>query len=345
MSAPHALVIGGAGFIGANLADRLLRDGHKVVVLDALRRAGVEQNATWLQQRHGDRVSLVVGDVRDADLVARLVAGADQVYHLAAQVAVTTSLLDPVEDFDVNARGTLVVLEALRAQRDPPPLLFTSTNKVYGDLEYVELVLRDGRWEPAEEVLAQSGIDEEQALSFHSPYGCSKGAADQYVLDYARTYELPACVFRMSCIYGPRQFGTEDQGWLAHFLVRALAQERIVLYGDGRQVRDVLFVDDLVQAMIVARDQIHRTSGRAYNLGGGAARALSLRDAIGAIEAVTGSDAAVQHGPWRAADQRWYVSDTRAFERATGWSATVGPAEGLAHLHAWLRAGRLRRVV
>lgn len=338
MNERYALVIGGAGFIGSNLADRLLRDGRRVVLLDALRRPGVEQNARWLETRHAGRVSLVVGDVRDSELVLRLVSRADQVYHLAAQVAVTTSLADPVEDFEVNARGTVMVLEALRALADPPPLVFTSTNKVYGALEHVELTVRRGRWEPVDEALARTGVDERQVLSFQSPYGCSKGAADQYVLDYARTFGLPACVLRMSCVYGPNQWGTEDQGWVAHFLVRAMSGERVTLYGDGRQVRDILYVDDLVEAMLRASERMNALAGDAYNLGGGPSRALSLREALDGIEYAVGVPVTVAHGPWRRADQRWYISDTRTFERATGWRPTVAVDEGLALLHRWMRA-------
>jgi CDP-paratose 2-epimerase len=333
---PYALVVGGAGFVGANLVDRLARDGRRVVVLDALRRPGVEDNAVWLRGRHGDALDVVVGDVRDRDLVRRLVAGAEVVFHLAAQVAVTTSMADPLDDFDVNARGTVLLLEALRAS--PAPVLFTSTNKVYGELGALPLTQRGDRWEPEDEATAQRGVDEQQPLDFHSPYGCSKGAADQYVLDYARTFGLPATVFRMSCIYGPRQFGTEDQGWLAHFAIRALRGEPIALYGDGRQVRDLLYVDDLVDAMLAAWGAIDRVAGRAFNIGGGPARSRSLREALREIERECGVAPVVEHGPWRAADQRWYVSDTRAFGELTGWRPTTSVQDGVSRLCAWLRA-------
>jgi CDP-paratose 2-epimerase len=234
-----ALVIGGAGFVGSNLADRLLRDGREVVVFDTLARPGVERNLAWLRAAHGERVTFVRGDVRDRDAVREAVrdgggaGAAGDVYHFAAQVAVTTSLGDPGDDFDVNARGTLNVLEAVRALRDETgyaaPVLFTSTNKVYGELSDVAEARSPGgarRYEPADAALAATGIAESRPLDFHSPYGCSKGAADQYVCDYARSFGLPTVVFRMSCIYGPRQFGTEDQGWVAHFLIRALGGGR-----------------------------------------------------------------------------------------------------------------------
>jgi CDP-paratose 2-epimerase len=221
-----SLITGGAGFIATNVADRLLAEGGRVRLFDNLSRDGVEENLRWIARRYGDRVEFVRGDIRDEDAVRRVVRDVDQVFHFAAQVAVTTSLVDPFLDFEVNARGTLNLLEAIRALERPPSLLFTSTNKVYGDLDDVPLRRRRTRYEPADERLLHEGISERRSLDFHSPYGCSKGAAEQYVLDYARTFGLPATVFRMSCIYGPHQFGTEDQGWVAHFLIQALAGGR-----------------------------------------------------------------------------------------------------------------------
>ncbi|MDB5866441.1 MAG: sugar nucleotide epimerase, partial [Betaproteobacteria bacterium] len=235
-SSQVALITGGAGFVGANLAHRLLSEDRPVLILDNLSRAGVEQNLQWLRDRHGAGVEVVVGDIRDRAVVARAVARARQVFHFAAQVAVTTSIVDPLEDFSINAQGTLNVLEAIRAQPTPPPIVMTSTNKVYGGLDGVVLV-RDGRhYAPEAAALRARGISEAQPLDFHSPYGCSKGTADQYVIDYARTFGLPAVVFRMSCIYGPHQCGNEDQGWVAHFLLKSLKAEPLTLYGDGMQV-------------------------------------------------------------------------------------------------------------
>jgi CDP-paratose 2-epimerase len=331
----YALVTGGAGFIGSNLADRLLRDGHEVLLLDALARPGVEQNVAWLSARHGSRVRLLRGDVRDPDMVRRAVRGATQVFHLAAQVAVTTSLDDPMEDFEINAGGTLQVLEAIRARAQRPTLVYTSTNKVYGSLDDLALVLRNGRWEPGDGELARSGVDERRPLCFHSPYGCSKGAADQYVLDYAHTFEIPACVFRMSCIYGPRQFGTEDQGWLAHFLIAAHAGKSLALYGDGRQVRDALYVEDLVEAFVRARDNMGELRGQAFNLGGGAGSSTSLLELVERIATLVGYRPRLSFGSWRRADQRWYVTDTSRFAAATGWRPAVGLDEGLRRLDSW----------
>ncbi len=335
MTARRALVTGGAGFIGSNLADRLLRDGKEVTLLDALSRPQVEQNVAWLKDRHGDRVRLLTGDVRDLRLVRAAVADVDQVFHLAAQVAVTRSVDAPRDDFEVNALGTLNVLEALRERRDPPPLVFTSTNKVYGKLEGVPLALRNGRWEPEDEAVATTGLSERQPLAFHSPYGCSKGSADQYVLDYASTYGLPTVVMRMSCVYGPRQLGNEDQGWVAHIVASAHRGDRVVLYGDGRQVRDLLFVDDLVEALTLASDRAPELAGRAFNVGGGPDRALSLLELVSRLRGL-GLSVQVRHEDWRVGDQRWYVSDTTSFGEETGWAPRVGLAEGLERLERWI---------
>jgi CDP-paratose 2-epimerase len=330
------LITGGAGFIGANLAADLADRGHAVRVLDNLSRRGVERNLWWLRARHGDRIDARIADVRDRDAVQAAVHGAAAVFHFAGQTAVTTSLVDPSSDFAVNAGGTLELLEALRALPEPPPLVFTSTNKVYGCLPDLPLRLDGARWRPADDELAARGIDERRALEFRTPYGCSKGAADQYVLDYAHSFGIPAVVFRMSCIYGPHQLGTEDQGWLAHFLIRAIAGAPITIYGDGRQVRDVLFVDDLVDAFVRAWTRIDEVRGRAFNIGGGPGSTLSLAELLDMIEQLRGQRPAIGFEPWREGDQRYYVSDTRAFSAATGWQPRVGPRAGVEALHGWL---------
>ncbi|MDB5905300.1 MAG: NAD-dependent epimerase/dehydratase [Betaproteobacteria bacterium] len=334
------LITGGAGFVGANLAHRLLSEGRPVLILDNLSRAGVEQNLQWLRDVHGAAVELATDDIRDREAVARGVARARQVFHFAAQVAVTTSLVDPVEDFSINAQGTLNVLEAIRAQPAPPPIVMTSTNKVYGGLENVALV-RDGQhYAPEEAHLRARGISEAQPLDFHSPYGCSKGTADQYVRDYARTYGVPTVVFRMSCIYGPHQFGTEDQGWVAHFLLRALEGSPITVYGDGMQVRDILFVEDLVEAFLLAERNIGQLSGQAFNIGGGPGNVISLLDLLDCIEALHGVRPQVDFESWRTGDQRYYVSDTTRFQQATGWKPKVAVREGVERLYQWLREAR-----
>ncbi len=335
------LVTGGAGFIGCNLADRLAAEGHDVLVFDNLARAGAADNLDWLRRRHPRRLSAAIADVRDAGAVATAVADAAAVFHLAAQVAVTTSLADPLADFAINVQGTLHLLDALRRRADPAPLIFASTNKVYGDLADIELALVDGRWQPADPGLRGRGVDETRPLAFHTPYGCSKGAADQYVLDWARSFRVPTAALRMSCIYGARQRGTEDQGWVAHFLLRALAGQPVTVFGDGRQVRDVLFVDDAVSAYIAAWQRIGRVAGRAFNLGGGPANAISLRDLIGRLERLSGRPAEVRWSDWRPGDQRWFVADCGAARAALGLAKPLGWQDGLARLAEWARAPAL----
>jgi CDP-paratose 2-epimerase len=334
-----ALVTGGAGFIGTNLADRLLGEGQRVRIVDNLSRPGVEANLAWLRERHGERLEAIEGDLRVRRVAAEAVRGVDSVFHLAAQVAVTTSLDDPILDFDVNLIGTINLLEAARAQPHPPAFLFTSTNKVYGGLEDVELQDSGRRYEPVASGVRRAGISEARPLDFCTPYGCSKGAADQYVLDYAKSFGMKTVVFRMSCIYGPHQCGNEDQGWVAHFAIRALEGEPITLYGDGHQVRDVLFVEDLVEAFLLARENIEAIGGRAYNMGGGTGNAVSLLEVIERIGELHGAPPETSFGPWRQGDQRYYVSDTRCFQADTGWRPRVSAEEGIERLYGWLREG------
>ncbi|HEY4249756.1 MAG TPA: SDR family NAD(P)-dependent oxidoreductase [Roseomonas sp.] len=331
------LVTGGAGFIGSNLADRLAQEGHAVLIYDALLRPGVEANLDWLKRRHPRRISTCIADIRDADAVATAVAEAQAVFHLAGQVAVTTSLADPRLDFEVNLAGTFHLLDALRRRHVPVPLVFASTNKVYGDLADIVLDQVDDAYLPQDRALRATGIGEGRSLDFHTPYGCSKGAADQYVLDFGRSYDIPTAVLRMSCIYGQRQMGTEDQGWVAHFLIRALRGEPISIYGDGRQVRDVLDVGDAVAAYLQAWRRIGEVRGRAFNLGGGPANAISLRQLIAHIGALLGHTVETHHGDWRAGDQRYYVSDMRRLQAALDLPATRPWREGVASLAEWLR--------
>jgi CDP-paratose 2-epimerase len=333
------LITGGAGFIGCNLADRLAGKGHHVLVYDSLTRDRVERNLSWLEERHGRRITSIIGDTRDEDELKRAAAEAQAVFHFAAQVAVTTSLIDPREDFQVNVRGTLNLLDAMRMRREPVPVIFASTNKVYGDLEDLRLVSSDTRYEP-EGIMVRRGIAESRPLDFHTPYGCSKGAADQYVLDYCRSFGIPTAVFRMSCIYGQRQMGTEDQGWVAHFLIQALEDKAITIYGDGRQVRDILDVDDAVEAYIRALDRIDDVQGRVFNLGGGPDNAVSLLQLVDHIGAVTGRDLELAFEDWRQGDQRWFVSDTHAATQALGWPRPRGWREGVARLAQWLASDR-----
>jgi CDP-paratose 2-epimerase len=350
-SSGRVLITGGAGFIGTNLAARLAADGRDVVVFDNLSRPGVERNLEWLRRQFGDRVKTMLADVRSQAAVREALDGVSEVFHFAAQVAVTTSLVAPLDDFDVNARGTLTLLEAIRERRSPPSLVFTSTNKVYGALDDVALEAGPTRYAPTDPELAAHGVDERRPLAFHSPYGCSKGAADQYVLDYARTFDLPAVVLRMSCIYGPHQHGTEDQGWVAHFLINARARRPLTIYGDGKQVRDVLYVGDLIEAMLTAQRHMPSISGQAFNMGGGPGHTTSLLELLAHLGEDAPEPLDVRRAAWRAADQRYYVSDHRRFAEATGWSAQVSLRDGLRLLGGWLEgradpaAIRVRRAV
>src|SRR5918993_1779262 len=334
------LVTGGAGFIGSNLADRLAREGHDVLIYDALARPGVETNLAWLKARHPQRVSSVVADIRDEHGVADAAREAQTVFHFAAQVAVTTSLVTPREDFAINVQGTLHLLEALRTRDESVPLLFASTNKVYGELADVALEATNDAYVPRDPAVRAKGIGEDRPLDFHTPYGCSKGAADQYVLDYARSFSVPTVVMRMSCIYGPRQMGTEDQGWVAHFLIRALEGKPISIYGDGRQVRDVLDIGDAVEAYAAAWRRIDQVRGHAFNLGGGPTNAVSLKQLITHIETLAGHPVETVYSDWRAGDQRYYVSDTRLAIRELGLRPPTPWRRGVAALAQWLREER-----
>lgn len=339
----HIVITGGAGFLGTNIAKTLAERGDDILIFDNLSRAHVRENLSWLQQHHGERLAVRAGDVRDEDAVSSAVRGARAVLHLAAQVAVTTSVDDPIADFETNARGTLNVLEAVRRFAPRAPVLFASTNKVYGKvLSLQELERESLRYVPREQPLAR-GFDETTPLSLYSPYGCSKGSADQYALDYARIYRLNTCVFRMSCLYGPHQFGNEDQGWLAHFVISALRGEPISIYGDGYQVRDVLFVDDAVHAWLLALENIEEVCGRAFNLGGGPENTLSLRELLHEIEHMDGRPPASSFHDWRPGDQPWYVSNTAAITTALGWRPQIGVRSGLKRLRDWLIESSLTR--
>lgn len=332
----YHLITGGAGFVGVNLADRLLSEGKSVMIFDNLSRAGVQNNLLWLNEKYHENLDVMIADIRDKEAVKTAVENAEQVFHFAAQVAVTTSLVNPYLDFEVNALGTLNVLEAIRNSAHQPPVIFTSTNKVYGDMEDVGLVMNGTRYHPESLSFRKNGISEMQNLNFHSPYGCTKGVADQYMLDYARTFGLRTVVFRMSCIYGPHQFGTEDQGWVAHFLIQALKNNPITLYGDGKQVRDILFVEDLVDAFLLAQKNIDSISGNAFNMGGGVNNTVSLLELIDMIGRISGKEPEVHFDDWRPSDQKYYVSDFGKFRDTTGWQPTNSTSEGVTKLYQWL---------
>lgn len=335
------LVTGGAGFIGSNIADRLAAEGHEVLIYDSLSRPGVERNLSWLKDRHGSRIVPIIADIRDAGSLTRATREAQAVFHMAAQVAATTSMKDPRDDLDVNIVGTFNLLEAVRHKQDETSVVFASTNKVYGDLSELSFRLGPNGYRPTDESMSDHGVSETHPLKFQTPYGVSKGAADQYVLDYARSFGLPATVFRMSCIYGPGQMGTEDQGWVAHFLIRAMACEPITLYGDGHQVRDILEVSDAVDAYLRAWRRIDGTKGRAFNLGGGPGNAVSLRTLLRYVGQHVGREPEVRFVDWRPGDQRYFVADTRVAESVLGWRAKTHWQEGVARLAEWLAERKL----
>lgn len=334
------LITGGAGFIGTNLASRFLSEGKRVMIYDSLFRDGVEENLQWLQKEYGDKLIIQISDINEQRILQECVNNASEVFHLCAQVAVTSSVTNPIHDFNVNLKGTFHLLEAIRKSKEQPPLIFTSTNKVYGNLQDVKMVENETRFYPADAKMKKYGINEKMPLDFHSPYGCSKGAADQYILDYSRTYGLKTAVFRMSCIYGPHQFGTEDQGWVAHFLISALEDRPITIYGNGKQVRDILFVEDLIDAFMLAHKNIDNLAGQVFNIGGGPQNTVSLLEILTTIKDKAGKEMKVDFEDWRTGDQFYYVSNTNKFKEATGWEPKYSVEEGVEQLLRWLCENR-----
>ena len=327
------LITGGAGFIGVNAADHYARRGNAVAVLDDLSRRGTRENLSWLCGQHSG-LRAVHADIRsDVQTLEAEAACCDVILHLAGQVAVTTSVANPRADFETNALGTLNVLEAARRAPKPPVVIYSSTNKVYGEMEGVQVVEGGDRYRYKDQAL---GISEGQPLDFHSPYGCSKGAADQYVRDYSRIYGLRSVVFRQSCIYGTHQFGIEDQGWVAWFTMRALLGLPVTIYGNGKQVRDVLYIDDLLAAFDAAVQHIERAAGQVYNIGGGPEHTLSLLELIQLLEKTNGRKMQYSFSDWRPGDQRIYISDVRKAERDFGWRPATSPEQGVVRMHEWM---------
>lgn len=331
------LVTGGAGFIGVNLANSLLNKNDDVVVLDDLSRKGSESNLAWLKQNHKNVEFVKCNIVKDTDILAKAVSDVDAIYHLAAQVAVTTSVTNPRHDFESNALGTFNVLEALRTHgKKEAILIYSSTNKVYGGMEDVVVLENENGYTYQD---FPNGISEEQPLDFHSPYGCSKGAGDQYVRDYARIYDLNTVVFRQSCIYGPRQFGLEDQGWVAWFIIALLSGKKITIYGDGKQVRDLLYIDDLIEAYALAVKHIDKARGQVFNIGGGKDNVISVwKDFKSILENLFEKEIIVDYSDWRPGDQRIYVSNIDKANKVLGWSPKYDPTTGIAKLYDWAKA-------
>ena len=335
----HYLVTGGAGFIGSNYVSRLIERGEKVTVYDNLSRAGAPRNLKWLNDTYGAQAfTLVQGDVRDGALIAETAKGADVIVHLAAQVAVTTSVTDPRNDFEINALGTFNVVEAARLSGSDPVVIYASTNKVYGGMDDVEVVEGATRWGYKD---LPFGAPETQPLDFHSPYGCSKGTGDQYVRDYARIYGLRSVVLRQSCIYGPRQFGVEDQGWVAWFIIAAVTGKPMSIYGDGKQVRDLLHVYDLLDAYDAVVQNIEMVKGDVFNVGGGAENVLSVWAEFGPmLEKLLGKPLPIGHGDWRPGDQKVFVADIRKAEKVLGWKPKYNVEAGVKQLFDWVSANK-----
>lgn len=331
-------ITGGAGFIGCNSAAHFLQQGHTVIIYDNLMRKGGPANLAWLQAQFAAKMQFVRGDIRDYPSLCQAIAGSDVVLHLASQVAVTTSVQNPREDFEINALGTFNVLEAVRHHVPEAALLYASTNKVYGGMEAAQVELQGNRYGYAD---YPHGIPESHPLDFHSPYGNSKGAGDQYTIDYARIYGLRTLVFRQSCIYGRRQFGVEDQGWVAHLVIAAVMNRPLTVYGDGRQVRDLLHVSDLIRVYELGVENIDRLKGQAFNVGGGPENTLAIWSEFGPLLAeLSGRDIPVQWGDWRPGDQRIFVADIRKAHDRLGWQPTISPSTGIRDLYAWVSANR-----
>ncbi len=333
------LITGGAGFIGSNYASRCISRGDKIIIFDNLSRAGSKRNLAWLEDTYGKgSFDLVVGDVRDANAIQAAARNANRILHLAAQVAVTTSVTDPRNDFEINAQGTFNTLEAARLSGNKPGFLFSSTNKVYGGMENVRVVEKETRYDYAD---LPEGASEDQLLDFHSPYGCSKGCGDQYVRDYARIYDLPTVVFRQSCIYGLRQFGVEDQGWVAWFVIAAITGRPISIYGDGKQVRDILFVEDLCDAYDAAFQRLPQIGGQVFNIGGGRKNTISIwMEFKPILERLLGKKIETTSGDWRPGDQPVFISDIRKANNLLNWNPKVGAEEGIGRLFSWVKQNK-----
>lgn len=331
----NVLITGGAGFIGSNLTNHLLKEGAVVTILDNFSRQNVTKNIDWLKS-HYPNLSVLEADIREISKIEKTVVNKDVVFHEAAQVAVTDSVADPVSDFEINARGSLNVLESIRKHNPEAIAVYASTNKVYGGLEHFPVGEQDERYVFTDESLLQ-GVSEGTNLDFHSPYGCSKGTADQYFVDYGRIYDMKTLVFRQSCIYGPRQWGTEDQGWIFHFLKLAYQKQPIKIFGNGKQVRDLLYIDDLINAYEMAISDIDNTFGQAYNVGGGLANSVSLLEAIQMISELLGHEVETKFFDPRPGDQKVFISDNTKAKDNFGWAPKVDVPTGLEKMLEWVR--------
>ena len=328
------LITGGAGFIGVNSAHYFAKKGNRVVIFDNLSRDGSEKNLDWIQSKC--KIDFFKGDIRKfVDLVDVFGNNGkfDLVLHLAAQVAVTTSVTDPYEDFEINALGTFNLLEATKRYSPHATFIYSSTNKVYGEMEDLNIVEKDGRYMYKD---LSEGVDESRNLDFHSPYGCSKGTADQYCRDYHRIYGLKTIVLRQSCIYGYRQFGIEDQGWVAWFCIASVLGKPITIYGDGKQIRDVLFIDDLVRAFELAFKNRRKAVGQIYNIGGGPKNTMSLHELLLILKRQNKKKIVVSYNDWRPGDQKVFIGNISKANGELGWEPRIRPDQGVKKLYDWI---------
>jgi CDP-paratose 2-epimerase len=334
----NALITGGAGFVGSNLAAYLLAKGERVTVFDSLAREGAAENLAWL--RSLGSITFIHGDIRNAFDVERVVKdiGPDVVFHLAGQVAMTTSMQSPRRDFEINVLGSINVLEAVRQYAPGTAIIYASSNKVYGNLDHLDLIETETRYQPR---FLLKGVDEKTAIEFHTPYGCSKGAADQYMIDYARGFGLNTVVFRHSTIYGGRQFATYDQGWVGWFCRQALETERnpsrppFTVSGDGKQVRDLLHVSDAVSAYVTAFEHIEEGRGQAFNIGGGIENSMSLLELLSFLEHRLGIKLNYTHLPWRQSDQKFFVADNDKAAKLLQWVPKTSKESGIQDTITW----------
>ncbi len=332
------IIIGGAGFIGTNTAAYFLNkkdQNYEIVIFDNLSRKGTQENLSWLQNNYTLEFEKV--DIRNYDLLEKCILkhqDAEVIIHLAAQVAVTTSVKNPRMDFDINLVGTFNLLEVLRTNNLKPLVIYASTNKVYGELTELKIEEKQKRYVIADDKYV-NGIDEKYSLDFHSPYGCSKGSADQYIRDYYRIYKIPTVVFRQSCIYGPHQFGIEDQGWVAWFIIATILGKKITIYGNGKQVRDILYVSDLVKAYDIAIKNKEKVQGKIFNIGGGKNNSISLLEFLEILEDVMGKKIDYSFSDWRPGDQKIFISNNRALFENFGWFPQVNYKDGIERIYKW----------
>ncbi len=331
----NLLITGGAGFIGTNAVNYFASKNWKVFVLDNLSRQGSEDNLSWLESQNGYSIEFLQLDICDAEAIEKVLSdnSIDALIHLAGQVAVTESVLDPKKDFEINTVGTFNILEAMRKFSPETIMINASTNKVYGQLDHLKITQEQDRYHFKS---MMAGVSEEMPLDFHSPYGCSKGAADQYVIDYARIYELKATTFRQSCIFGPRQFGTEDQGWISWFIHAALSEKTITIYGNGKQVRDILYIDDLILAYDLAINKPNQIKGEAFNIGGGIRHSISLMELIKMLSKIMRKDIPYGHAAARPGDQKVYISNTKKIYHHLGWIPKIPIETGIGNTLKWV---------